>query len=142
MATIIDYKAKEPRKRFNLSAARRIPTSPTRLILSTITLNTGMRKDRDNNRVELVATVGVRGVTGISQLRFRLFRNGLQIYTTQTGVESIGSERNYVMTFQAIDRNVSGFHTYTLTVENVAMGTAANLVGPLSFSGLSIRTTK
>ncbi|WP_419670133.1 hypothetical protein [Alicyclobacillus macrosporangiidus] len=58
---------------------------------------------------------------------------------TQQGVESAGSEQNYVVTFQAIDSNVSGNHTYTLTVENRTAGTTARVVGPVNFSGLSIR---
>lgn len=138
-AQVVDYRAKQPRHRFNLGKAVIIPHSPRRLILATITLNTGRKMDKDDNKVELISTVGVRGVTGISQLLFRIFRNGKEIYNTKQGVESAGSEQNYAVTFQAIDTNVSGTHKYTLTVENRTSGTTAVLVGPLNFSGLSLR---
>ncbi|WAH36231.1 exosporium protein C [Alicyclobacillus dauci] len=142
MARVIDYNAKQPRRRFNLSRATTIPHSPTRLRLARIRLNTGSSSNMSRNRVELIGTVGVRGVTGISQLLFRIFRNGTEIFNTRQGVESAGSERNYTVTFQAIDRNVSGTHTYTLTVENLTSGTTAQVVGPVSFSGLSIRRSR
>lgn len=138
-AHVVDYAAKQNRHRFNLGKATVIPHSPRRLILSKITLNTGRKMDKDDNKVELLATVGVRGVKGISQLMFRIFRNGKEIYNTRQGIESAGSEMNYVVSFQAIDSNISGMHTYTLTVENVVKGTTAEIVGPLNFSGLSIR---
>lgn len=138
-AKVIDYRATQIRRRFNLSAARTIPHSTSRLRLATIRLNTGNSSNRNNNRVELLATVGVRGVTGISQLLFRIFRDGREIFNTQVGVESTGSEMNYVETFQAIDTRISGTHTYTLTVENRTVGATAQLVGPLNFSGLSLR---
>lgn len=136
-AKVIDYAAQQKRSRFNLANAVTIPHSSRRLTLATITLNTGKKSTMMKNRVELLATVGVRGVTGISQLVFRIFRNGREIYNTRTGIESMGSERNYAITFQAIDASVSGTHTYTLTVENAMKGTTAQLVGPLNFSGLS-----
>jgi len=93
------------------------------------------------NRVELVATVGVRGVTGIAQILFKIFRDGVQIFNTIQGIESAGSEQNYAVTFQAIDRNVrSGNHVYTVTAENLTANTRADVVGPISFSGLAVRT--
>ncbi len=96
-------------------------------------------RDADDNRVELVASVGVRGITGIAQILFRIFRDGREIFNTLQGIESAGSEQNYVVTFQGIDSGVSGHHTYVLTAENRTPGTTANVVGPISFSGLAIR---
>jgi hypothetical protein len=133
-----DYDAKQPRRRFNLNKTTTIPHSPNRLRLATIRIFTGRRFNMDDNNVELLATVGVRGVTGIAQLLFRIFRDGREIFNTQQGVESAGSEQNYVVTFQAIDSNVSGRHTYTLTVENRTNGTTARGVGPVNFSALAI----
>lgn len=140
-AQVIDYKATQSRNRFNLSTATTIPHATRRLILATIRLNTGASRDVAVNKVELLATVGVRGVIGIAQIRFRIFRDGREIFNTQEGIESAGSEQNYAVTFQAIDSNVSGSHTYTLTVENRTAGTTATIVGPVNFSGLSIKST-
>lgn len=93
------------------------------------------------NRVDLVATVGVRGVTGIAQILFRVFRDGVEIYNTQQGIESTGSEQNYSVTFQAEDRNVrAGSRVYTVTAENRTANTRAVVVGPISFSGLAVQT--
>lgn len=141
-AQVIDYKATQSRRRFNLTTATTIPHASRRLVLATIRLNTGTSGNITRNKVELLATVGVRGVTGISQIRFRIFRNGTEIYNTQVGIESTGSERNYAVSFQAINSNVSGTHTYTLTVENRTTGTTATIVGPVNFSGLSTTTTQ
>lgn len=83
------------------------------------------------------------GITDISQIVFRIFRNGREIFNTQDGVESAGSEQNYVFTFQAIDTNLkSGANFYQLTVENITPNTQSNLVGPLSFSGLAIKSSE
>jgi len=85
--------------------------------------------------------VGVRGVTGIAQILFRIFRDGKEIFNTQQGIESAGSEQNYAVTFQAEDRNVrSGTHVYTVTAENRTANTRADVVGPISFSGLAVKT--
>lgn len=93
------------------------------------------------NRVELVATVGVRGITGIGQILFRVSRDGTEIFNTVAGIESTGSEQNYVVTFQAIDRNVAtGSHLYVLTAENLTPNTIVNVVGPVSFSALAVKT--
>ena len=86
--------------------------------------------------VELLATVGVRGVRNIAQLVFRVFRDNVEIFRTQQGVESAGSEEFYTVAFQAIDLNPrNGTHRYTLTVENATANTTAQVVGPINFSG-------
>ncbi len=136
---VLDYKATEPRRKFNLATATTIPHSPSRIRLATIRLNIGNTVDVDDNRVELVASVGVRGISGISQILFRIFRDGQEIFNTVQGIESTGSEQNYIVTFQGIDSRVSRIHTYVLTAENRTPGTTAKVVGPISFSGLAIR---
>lgn len=118
MARVLDKAAVQPRRKFNLARAFTIRRSPGRSRLATIRIRIPAMNARPN-RVELVATVGVRGITGIAQILFRIFRDGKEIFNTVQGIESAGSERNYSVTFQAIDRNVrSGNHTYTLTAEN------------------------
>ncbi|MFB5193108.1 hypothetical protein [Alicyclobacillus fastidiosus] len=81
MASVIDDRAKVVRKRFKLSAATTIPHAASRRKLATITLNTGSVLTKNVNNVELVATIAVRGVTGISQLMFRIFHDGMQMLT-------------------------------------------------------------
>lgn len=131
---IEDFRASQPRSRFNTTTATTIPRSPSRLRLQTVTIRIARRSD-----VKLIATVGVRGVTGIAQLRFRIFRDGREIFNAQQGVESAGSEQNYIVAFQDIDFNVSPVrHTYTLTVENRTAGTTAQVVGPVNLSALAI----
>lgn len=136
---ILDKAAVQPLRRFNLANSFTIRRSPARSRLATITLR--IPANAQPNRVDLVATVGVRGVTGIAQIRFRIFRDGREIFNTQQGIESAGSEQNYAVTFQAEDRNVrAGAHVYTLTAENRTANTRADVVGPISFSGLAVKT--
>lgn len=140
MVRILDKAAVQPRRRFNLATSFIIRRSPARSRLATIRLRIPA-VNAQPNRVELVATVGVRGVTGIAQILFKIFRDGVQIFNTIQGIESAGSEQNYAVTFQAIDRNVrSGNHVYTVTAENLTANTRADVVGPISFSGLAVRT--
>lgn len=139
MARIIDKAAVQPRRSFNLANAVTIRRSPSRNTLARITLR--IPSMSQPNRVDLVATVGVRGVTGIAQILFRIFRDGREIFNTLQGIESAGSEQNYAVTFQAEDRNVrAGTHVYVVTAENRTANTRADIVGPISFSGLAVRT--
>jgi hypothetical protein len=141
LVRILDKAAVEPRRSFNLARSTIIPRTPKRLRLASITIRIPVNSQP--NRVELVATVGVRGVIGIAQILFRIFRDGKEIFNTQQGIESAGSEENYAVTFQAIDRNVrSGTHVYTVTAENRTANTRADVVGPVSFSGLAIKMRK
>ncbi|CRK81077.1 exosporium protein C [Neobacillus massiliamazoniensis] len=139
MLRIIDYQAVEPISRVNNNNPITIPQSPKKLVLATIRLMIP-RRDAHKNRVELIATVGVRGITGTSQLLFKIFRDGKEIFRTQAGVESDpASEVNYTVTFQSIESNLGqGTHTFRVTVENITPGTEAAVVGPISFSGLAI----
>ncbi|WP_374017633.1 exosporium protein C [Paenibacillus thiaminolyticus] len=140
MARILDKAAVEPRRKFNPARPTTIRRSPGRTRLATIRIRIPAANAQPN-RVELVATVGVTGVTGIAQILFRIFRDGVEIFNTQQGIESAGSEQNYAVTFQAIDKNVrSGSHVYTVTAENRANNTRADVVGPISFSGLAVKT--
>ncbi|MCM3698448.1 exosporium protein C [Paenibacillus macerans] len=139
MVRILDKAAVQPRSRFNLANSIIIRRSPGRSRLATITIRIPVNSQP--NRVDLVATVGVRGITGIAQILFRIFRDGKEIFNTQQGIESAASEQNYAVTFQAEDRNVrAGAHVYTVTAENLTANTKAAVVGPVSFSGLAVKT--
>ena len=86
MVQIIDYQAAQPIRRFTPSRPTTIPRSPLRVSLATIRIR--IPSGATINRVELIATVGVHGVTGIAQILFRIFRDGSEIFNTQVGVES------------------------------------------------------
>ncbi len=143
MFRIIDYQAKQPISIVNNNKPIPIPLSPK--VLATIDI-TIPRKDAHNNHVELIATVGVRGEndSGTSQILFKIFRDGKEIYRAQEGVESDPtSEVNYIVTIQAIDKNLGqGSHFYKLTAENIINGPQAAVVGPISFSGLAVAAVK
>ncbi|WCF10577.1 exosporium protein C [Paenibacillus thiaminolyticus] len=142
MVRILDKAAVEPRRKFNRERAVTIKHSPGRTRLATIRVRIPSMNAQPN-RVELVATVGIRGVKGIAQILFRIFRDGVEIFNTKQGIESAGSEQNYAVTFQAIDKNVkSGSHVYTVTAENRTKNTRADVVGPVSFSGLAVKTRR
>ncbi|MFJ8087948.1 exosporium protein C [Lysinibacillus sp. NPDC095746] len=137
MVQILDYQATEPLSTFNPETAFPIPQAPFKILLASIQINIPGTASRNNN-VELLASIGVAGVTNISQIVFRVFRNGKEIYNTQDGVESADSEQNYIFTFQAIDSNlIAGANFYQVFAENITPNTQANIVGPISFSGLA-----
>lgn len=140
MVQILDYQATEPLSSFNPNNSFPIPQAPFRVLLASIQINIPGTASR-NNSVELLSSIGVSGVTSISQIVFRVFRNGKEIFNTQDGVESAGSEQNYVFTFQAIDSNLTaGANFYQVFAENITPNTQANIVGPVSFSGLAIKS--
>ncbi|MDP4146550.1 MAG: exosporium protein C [Bacillota bacterium] len=142
MVNIIDYQATEPLSKVNNNKPTTIPHTPRKIVLADICI-TIPRKHAKKNKVELVATVGVRGLSGTSQILFRIFRDGKEIFNAQEGVESDPtSEVNYIVTVQAIDSNVGqGSHKYQVTAENLTKCTEAAIVGPVSFSGLAIDTS-
>lgn len=139
MVRILDKAAVQPRSSFNLAKSFTIQRSPSRSGIAAIAIRIPVNSQP--NRVDLVASVGVRGVTGIGQILFRIFRGKKEIFNTQQGIESTGSEQNYIITFQAEDRNVrAGTHGYTVTAENLTANTRVDVVGPISFSGLAVKT--
>jgi len=140
MVQILDYQATEPLNTFNPETAFPIPQAPFKILLASIQINIPGTASRNNN-VELLASIGVAGVTDISHIVFRVFRNGKEIYNTQDGVESADSEQNYIFTFQAIDSNlIAGANFYQVFAENITPNAQANIVGPISFSGLAIKS--
>ncbi|SFI29770.1 MULTISPECIES: exosporium protein C [unclassified Bacillus (in: firmicutes)] len=137
MTHIIDFQAIQPISKVN-EVTFEIPHSPQKLKLASIKLRIS-KSDSHENKVELIGTVGVKGITGIAQILFKIFRDDKEIFNAQAGIESADSEQFYIETFQAIDKNLhSGSHVYTLTVENLTNNTRADVVGPISFSGLAI----
>ncbi|WP_454844847.1 exosporium protein C [Priestia megaterium] len=139
MFRIVDYQATRPVRKVDQNNPIPIAHTPKKTVLADICI-TIPRRDADRNHVELIATVGVRGVSGTSQILFKIFRDGKEIFRAQEGVEADPtSEVNYIVTFQAIDKNVrAGSHDYQVTAENIINDTEAAVVGPISFSGLAI----
>ncbi|AZK48881.1 hypothetical protein EIM92_05970 [Paenibacillus lentus] len=90
------------------------------------------------NTVELTATVGLRGLTGIPRVLFRIFRDGQEIYYATQAVET-NFENVNLTALTAVDSNVApGVHDYILSVEQVAAATnTARVVGPIVFSALA-----
>nr|WP_313783501.1 hypothetical protein [Paenibacillus larvae] len=89
----------------------------------------------------MIASVGIRGITGIAQILFRIFRDAGKSSILTRELNPQGPWENYIVSFQAIDFNVkAGTHIYTLTAENKVNGTRADIVGPISFSGLAVKT--
>ncbi|KFN01398.1 hypothetical protein DJ93_5295 [Bacillus clarus] len=71
MTHIIDYQATQPINKTG-GTTFAIPASPNRAILATIKLRISRRDSRDN-RVELIGTVGVKGITDIAQFFLEFF---------------------------------------------------------------------
>ncbi|RUS48940.1 exosporium protein C [Cohnella sp. AR92] len=139
MVRILDKAAVQPLSRFNPARSFTIRRSPAKSSLATIRIR--IPANAQPNRVDLVASIGVRGVTGIGQIRFRVFRGKTEIFNTVQGIESTGSEQNYIVSFQAEDRNVrAGTFSYTVTAENMTANTSVAVVGPISFSGVAVKT--
>lgn len=91
-----------------------------------------------NNRVELNATVGVAGTSGVAQVIFRIFRDGVQIFVTQQGIQT-ANELFYAIRMTTADFNVpSGAHVYSLTVERSTGGSTASVAGPIALSALAL----
>lgn len=139
MVRIIDFQATEPVQRVNQIRPIRIPHSSRNLELATLSIRIP-RRDAFRNQVQLTTTVGVRGVSDTSQLIFRIFRDGREIFRAQQGVEAdLNSEQNYIVNFQAIDMDLGeGSHLYQVTAENITFGAEAVVVGPISFSALVV----
>ncbi|QED49313.1 hypothetical protein [Cytobacillus dafuensis] len=139
MVRIIDYQAKQPISKVNNNNQTPIPQSPDKIVLASIRIT--IPKNAKKNHVELIATAGLRGISETSQILFKIFRDGKEIFRAQEGIEADPtSEVNYIVTFQAIDKNVrKGSHRYKVTAENITSDTEAAIVGPISFSGLAIK---
>lgn len=138
-ATLLDYKASEPSNVQGggvLPGGVVIPATITAAPTVTVLADLGIFLTAGApNRVELKASIGVEGTVGIPQLSLIIQRDGVQILATQQGLES-GFERFYTVDLEGVDFNVAaGFHTYTLSVSDLAAGTAALVVGPVVFTG-------
>jgi hypothetical protein len=96
MVRIIDFQATEPVQRIGQIRPIRIPHSSRNLELATLSIRIP-RRDAFRNQVTLTTTVGIRGVSDTSQILFRIFRDGREIFRAQQGIEAdLTSEQNYI----------------------------------------------
>jgi hypothetical protein len=153
LATVVlDYKAAVPSNTFGGVAAATIPQVPTQLQVANLGLFLPqLTPSAENNRVYLFADVGISAAAGSlfnNAVIFRIYRDGVEIFNTTSGLQSaVGLERDYNITFSTIDEGVPfGFHVYQLTVQALIANSAApvftiaQVVGPVTFSGLAVGT--
>lgn len=134
MAELLDHVVNVPTPITN-GAAINVPQTPAgqgiALVRVTIPAN------RPANKVQLDATVGLQGITGIPRVLFRIFRDGQEIYYAVQAVETDFENVN-LTSLIAADVNVApGVHDYVLSVENLVAGTQARVIGPIVFTALA-----
>lgn len=135
MVRMIDYQAIELVSEDQKIKPVEVTHSPRKLVLATINV-TIPRENEKRNHIDLKARVGIRGISGISQILFTILRDGEEIYRFERSVESDSpSENSSILKLYTVDKNVEeGAHTYRVVVENHTKGQAV-IVGPISFSG-------
>ena len=125
----------------NTTGSVSIPLSATPTPLATVTIPT----DRDDV-VFLTGTVGWRAVTngrGLEKVDvlFKIWRNslvGTPIFSALDSGEA-GGDDNRVTSFAHVDTGVTEcFTTYFLTAELPDAGSAATVVGPITFTATEI----
>jgi hypothetical protein len=132
---LLDYQANQPLGTV-IAKAIIIPNTPVTLATLSIAIP---KRAALKNRVELLATTGIRGDKGIARIKFKI--RHVKVRNVVTAIQEIRSSKkgSDVVTLQGIDFDIpSGIHRYVLTAENIARGTAAEVVGPISFSALAV----
>jgi hypothetical protein len=130
----LDYQSTRPVPKANQIRPIPITHSPKKLVLASLVI-TIPRRNANNNQVELNAEVGVQGFRGTTQVLFKIFRDGEEVFRSQ---QRVRSGQNQLVTLHAVDTNVGeGPHTYKLTVENTSNEAEAGIVGPISFNALA-----
>ncbi len=130
----LDYQSTRPVPRANQIRPIPITHSPKKLVLASLVI-TIPRRNANHNQVELNAEVGIQGLRGTSQVLFKIFRDGEEVFRSQ---QRVRTGENQLVTLHAVDTNVGeGPHTYKLTAENTTNGTDAAVVGPITFNALA-----
>ncbi|MFT9846335.1 exosporium protein C [Aneurinibacillus sp. REN35] len=150
---VLDYKASVPSNSFGGTAPVPIPQIPSQLQVADLGLFIPqVSPATTNNRVYLSADVSISAAVGSlfnNGVIFRIYRDGVEIFNTLEGVQRApASPTEYNVTFSTVDENVpSGFHVYKLVVQAIiannapAVFTIAQVIGPVTFSGLAVGTT-
>ena len=140
MIQIIDYKHAEPYNNYDLNNMKIISTSPGISLLEK-PMKLKILPNASRNRVQITATVGLRGMVGISQIVFKFKNNGESLYKTIVAVESPNPvfDANYFFTFQHVEMDMKpGDHMLDLKAANINEGCVCNLNGPISFTALAM----
>ncbi|NWQ42663.1 exosporium protein C [Bacillus sp. EB106-08-02-XG196] len=151
---ILDYKASVPNNTFGGTEAVTIPQIPNQLQVAGLGMFLSeLTPSAESNRVYLSADVGINSQLGSvfnNAVFFRIYRDGVEIFNTVVGLQNTPTlpAHDYNVTLSTIDEGVPfGFHVYQLTVQAVVANsnppffTIAQVVGPVSFSGLAVGTT-
>jgi hypothetical protein len=151
---ILDYKASVPDNTFGGTAAVSIPQIPNQLQVADLGMFLSeLTPLAESNRVYLSADVGINSQLGSlfnNAAFFRIYRDGVEIFNTTVGLQNtpVLPAHDYNIALSTIDEGVPfGFHVYQLTVQaaisnsNPGLFTMAQVVGPVTFSGLAVGTT-
>ncbi|MDO7487081.1 hypothetical protein Q5O89_17085 [Peribacillus frigoritolerans] len=132
MANVVSVGTSVPGPQVSGAFDREVTTAPISLGLFGLVIPQG------ENRVILNATVGVRSAVLAPVLIFNIFRGNQIIFSSREEVLlSAGQEQT--VTLHAIDTNVPATinESYLLTVQLENAASAADVVGPVNFSGVS-----
>ncbi|MNJ39591.1 hypothetical protein D3C77_344680 [compost metagenome] len=135
MAELLQHVTNVPTPITN-GAAINVPQTPAGQGIALVRVS--IPANRPVNTVELTATIGLQGLTGIPRVLFRVFRDGHEIYYAVQGIET-GFENVNLTTLVAVDSNVApGVHDYILSVEQInSVVNTARVIGPIVFSALA-----
>lgn len=135
MAVLLQHVANVPTPITN-GAAINVPQTPAGQGIAQVRVS--IPANAPVNTVELTATVGLRGLTGIPRVLFRIFRDGHEIYYAVQAIET-NFENVNLTALTAVDSNVApGVHDYILSVEQIAAATnTARVIGPIVFTALA-----
>ncbi|MCU6599592.1 hypothetical protein OCO53_03810 [Peribacillus frigoritolerans] len=132
MANIVSVGTSVPAPPVSGSLDREVTTAPISLALFGLVIPEG------DNRVIINATVGVTSALLAPVLIFNIFRGNQVIFSSREEVLlSAGQEQT--VSLHAIDTNVPATinEAYLLTVQLENELSAANVTGPVTFSGIS-----
>ncbi|SDI13093.1 hypothetical protein SAMN05216352_10513 [Alteribacillus bidgolensis] len=131
---LVNYQSSVPTN-FNDSISRSVSETPISVALF------GMTTFTSNTNVVLFGSVGLRSTLGTPEVLFKVIRDTAVIGSTLSSPIAAGEFFNVPISF--VDLNVPpGFHRYTLTAEltTSSVTTNADIVGPVTFTGLAITT--
>ncbi|MBT2291184.1 hypothetical protein J7E73_18970 [Paenibacillus albidus] len=133
MTQVIDF-GKSVVSSFSQSISIPIAGSPSSNTLTEFGLATAQA-----GNVLLNASVGVQTVQGNPNFLFSILRGSTTIFTVMASAVAVNLFEPYC--FSYVDANVpAGYFAYrlTVTIVNPSASNAANLIGPVNFSGLSL----
>lgn len=132
---LVNYNSSVPTN-FNDTISRAVTNTPISLAVF------GLPTFTNNTNVVLSGSVGFRSTLGVPEILLKVRRDTTVIASTLSSPLAVGEFRNVPINF--VDRDVPpGPHSYTLTAEltTSSVTTNANIVGPVSFTGMAITTS-